>query len=303
MQRKPLLWIAALALAAALGLSAQASAATVKGTVVHVNKKAHTLVLAGRKGRLTIVSSRRLARPGSVVRVSGRRLKNGTLRAHRLRVKAHRRHARIRGVATWQSAKAFTVSARRASLLVRKSESEDVPVGAPVESQVTIEDNGDLDDDDIQQVGAPPDQIKLEGVVLSTDPTAETITISGDDDQEEVEAEASHDGSDDGADDQDNDDDDDAMRPAIVVHVPDATQFMVGEKVELIVTGPAADGSFTLVSVDEDENEQGDNEGPNPGPGAGDEGDRQVDNSGPGSEDDNSGSGDGSGDSGDGGDG
>src|SRR5690242_2662745 len=101
MQRKPVFWIAALALAAVLGLSAQASAAGVKGTVVHSNKSAHTFVVAGRSGRLTTVSSRRFVRAGSKVRVSGRKLKSGAIKAKHLRVRGHARHARLRGLVTW----------------------------------------------------------------------------------------------------------------------------------------------------------------------------------------------------------
>lgn len=250
MQLRPLLLIAALALVAVLGLSAQASAATVKGTVVHANKRTHTFVVASRNGRLTVLSSRRVARAGSVVSVTVRRLKNGSLKVRRIRVHSRRRHARIRGIVTWASSKGFTVAARGASLLVHKSSSDrGEPVGTPVQSNVTIDDQGDLEDDNTQQVGAPPSQFKLEGIVLSTDtsnPSDNTITISGDDDQgDNNNAQASDDGG------------DNATQPAIVVHVPDATKFTVGDKVELIVTGPAADGSFTLVSVDEQEGQDG----------------------------------------------
>jgi hypothetical protein len=247
MKLRPLLLTTALALVAVLGLSAQASASTVKGTVVHANKRAHTFVVAGRSGRLTVLTSRRMARAGSVVSVTVRRLKNGSLKVRRIRVHSHRRHARIRGIVTWASSKGFTVAARGASLLVHKSSSErDEPVGTPVQSNVTIDDQGDLEDDNTQQVGAPPSQFKLEGVVLSTSPSDNTITISGDDDQgDNNNAQASDDGGD------NNSGGDNATQPAIVVHVPDASTFTVGDKVELIVTGPAADGSFTLVSVDE----------------------------------------------------
>jgi hypothetical protein len=288
MQRKPLLWIAALALAAVLGLSAQASASTVKGTVVHTNKSAHTFVVAGRNGRLTVLSSRRLARAGSVVRVSARRTKSG-LRARRVHVRGHSRHARLHGLVTWANAHGFTVASRGASLLVRKSSSDDgAPVGTPVQTDVTIDDQGDLDDDNTQQVGDMPGQIKLEGVVLSTDPTAETITISGDDDEGD-QAEMSDDN---GSDDQGDDNGDQGMNPQIVVHVPDATTFTVGDKVELIVTGPASDGSFTLVKVDEQENQAGDNEdNGNAGPGDQGDGDQQQGDNGSG----DGGSGDGSG--------
>jgi hypothetical protein len=279
MRRKSLFWIAALALAAVLGLSAQASASTVKGTVVYSNKSAHSFVVAGRSGHLTLVSSRKFVRAGSKVRVSGRKLKTGAIKAKHLRVRGHARRARLRGLITWSSAKGFTVAARGASLLVHRSRSDDpAPLGAPVQTGVTIDDQGDLNEDNCHQVGDMPGQVKLEGTVLSTDPVAETITISGDDD------EAEHMGGAQMSDDQGDDD----VNPMIVVHVPDATQFTVGDRVELIVTGPAADGSFTLVSVDEDN--QGEDHS---GPGRGDDG-QQVDNSGPGSQ--SSGPGDGSGD-------
>jgi len=274
MDRKSLLWIPALAVAAVLGLSAQASASTVKGTVVHANKSAHTFVVASHRGSLTVVSSRRLARAGSVVRVSGRRTKSG-LKARHLRVRGHSRHARLRGLVTWASSSGYTVASHGASLLVHKSSaSAGAPVGTPVEDDVTIDDQGDLDEEDCHHMGAVPGQIELEGVVLSTDPAAETITISGDDDQGE-DAQASDDnGSDDqGDDDQGDDDQGEDMNPQIVVHVPDATAFTVGDKVELIVTGPAADGSFTLVKVDEQENEGQDDQdhgGDGSGSGGGD---------------------------------
>src|SRR5689334_22222490 len=231
MHRKPLLWIAALALAAVLGLSAQASAKTVKGTVVHSNKSAHTFVMAGSRGNLTVVSSRRVAKAGSVVRVSGRNTKNG-LKARKVRVLRHSHHARLRGLVTWASGSGFTVASHGASLLVHKTSSSDgAPVGTPVEDNVTIDDQGDLNDEHCQQAGDVPGQIKLEGVVLSTDPTAQTITISGDDDQEDQGGQAQM--SDDGGSGDGNPGDDnqgDGMNPQIVVHVPDATQFMIGDK-------------------------------------------------------------------------
>jgi len=290
MHRKPLLWIAALALAAVLGLSAQASARTVKGTVVHSNKSAHTFVVAGSRGNLTVVSSRRLAKAGSVVRVSGRKSKNG-LKARKVRVLRHSRHARLRGLVTWASSSGFTVASHGASLLVHKSSSSDgAPVGTPVEDDVTIDDQGDLDDEHCEHMGNVPGQIKLEGVVLSADTTAETITISGDDDEADQAQMSDDNGSGDDQGDSGDDQGDD-MNPQIVVHVPDATQFTVGDKVELIVTGPAADGSFTLVKVDEQENEGQDEGNQNGNPGPGDDG--QGDNQG----------GDGSGDGGHGSDG
>jgi hypothetical protein len=290
MHRKPLFWIAALALAALLGLSAQASAATVKGTVVHANKRAHTFVVAGRSGRLSALDSRRNLRAGSVVTVSARKLKDGTFRAHKTRIRGHKSHARVRGLVTWASSRGFTVAANHASLVVRRSSSSTAPtLGTPVQVDVDIDDQGDLDEHHCKEVGDVPDQIKLEGIVLATDTTANTITISGDDDEGEDAGDDSATASDHGS--GDDEDETEDMRPEIVVHVPDATQFTVGQKVELIVTGPAADGSFTLVKVDDD---QGDDDGDHSGPGP--NGDGQDDSSGSG---DHSGQGDGSGDGGD----
>jgi hypothetical protein len=290
MHRKPLFWIAALALAALLGLSAQASAATVKGTVVHANKRAHTFVVAGRSGRLSALDSRRNLRAGSVVTVSARKLKDGTFRAHKTRIRGHKSHARVRGLVTWASSRGFTVAANHASLVVRRSSSSTAPtLGTPVQVDVDIDDQGDLDEHHCKEVGDVPAQIKLEGLVLATDTTANTITISGDDDEGEDAGDDSATASDHGS--GDDEDETEDMRPEIVVHVPDATQFTVGQKVELIVTGPAADGSFTLVKVDDD---QGDDDGDHSGPGP--NGDGQDDSSGSG---DHSGQGDGSGDGGD----
>jgi hypothetical protein len=272
-----------------LGLSAQASAATVKGTVVHANKRAHTFVVAGRSGRLSALHSRRNLRAGSVVAVSARKLKDGTFRARKTHIRGHKSRARVRGLVTWASSRGFTVAANHASLVVRRSSSSTAPtLGTPVQVDVEIDDQGDLDEHHCKEVGDVPGQIKLEGIVLATDTTANTITISGDDDEGEDVGDDSATASDHGS--GDGEDGTEDLRPEIVVHVPDATQFTVGQKVELIVTGPAADGSFTLVKVDDDQGDDGDHSGPGP------TGDAQDDHSGSG---DHSGQGDGSGDGGD----
>ena len=72
MHRKPLLWIAALALAAVLGLSAQASAATVKGTVVGTDKIADLAVIRSARTNLPPVAIRTdLPRSGEVALAIG----------------------------------------------------------------------------------------------------------------------------------------------------------------------------------------------------------------------------------------
>ena len=41
------------------------------------------------------------------------------------------------------------------------------------------------------------------------------------------------------------------MNRTALVHVPDTSKFLTGDDVELCVKGPAADGTFTLVSIDD----------------------------------------------------
>ena len=89
---------ALVALAAALVLAAPASAAvSTGGTVVHRNVRTHSFVVAGAGGRLTKVRSRHAVRVGRAVRVTGRRMRDGSLAASRVRVGARHRSARLRG--------------------------------------------------------------------------------------------------------------------------------------------------------------------------------------------------------------
>ena len=66
---------------------------------------------------------------------------------------------------------------------------------------------------------------KLEGNVTAIDSGAKTITLALDDRGTN-------------------------MNRTALVHVPDTSKFATGDNVELFVTGPAADGSFTLVAMD-----------------------------------------------------
>lgn len=223
--------IAGVCLAAVLGLSAQASARTIKGTVVHRNSKAGSFVVAGRHGQLSAIHTSRSPSAGAVVAVSARKLSNGTFAAKHVRRHGRRKHAHVTGTVTWAGASGFTVSARGASLLVHRSSDDSSPeVGDHVNVGVTLGGNGDLDEDDLQQVGGQQTTMELEGSVLSTDTAANTITVSADDCNKS------------GA--------------SVVVHVPDASTFTVGDEVELQVSGPADDGSFTLVASDDDNNDQ-----------------------------------------------
>jgi hypothetical protein len=128
-----------------------------------------------------------------------------------------------------------------------------------VQVDVTLDDQGNLEEQDVTEVGNAQDTMDLEGQVLSVDTAANTISVSADDC--------------------------DKSGAALVVHVPDASKFQVGDEVEMTVTGPAADGSFTLVqsSGDDNSDEADDNsgdQGDGGGDSQGDGGDNQGDGSG-----------------------
>ena len=253
MHRRHAYLIAALCLAVVTALASQASAATIKGTVVHRNPNAGTFVVAGGHGHLSAIRSRARPREGSVVAVTARKLADGTFAGRQVRRHGRHRRARIRGVVTWTGHGGFTVSIRGASLLVRRADDDQAPqVGEEVDVLVTVAVNGDLDEDDLDQIGQAQQELELEGQVLSIDPSAGTITVAADDRHR--------------------------SNGSVVVHVPDTSAFMVGDEVELEVSGPAADGSFTLVSADDRGDDRGDDHrqgsGDHSGPG-GDDGSDQ----------------------------
>jgi hypothetical protein len=219
---------------ASLALAGSASAAAIKGTVVHRNARAHSFVVATATGRLAAVHSRRSLRPGRVVRVAGRRLHNGTFAGRSVRLVGTRRRARLRGTVTWASRRtgAFTVSAPGASLLVRKA-ADPVPApGTAVVVDAQMDDDGQLQADDVHELGSDDDGMELEGVVLAVDSQARTLSVSADDDGES------------GA--------------AVTVHVPDGfdlNAFEIGREVELHVT-ELPDGTLQLVGSGDDDNAQ-----------------------------------------------
>jgi hypothetical protein len=247
------------ALLVAAVAAAPASAATLKGTVVHRNSHAHSFVIALAHGRLAAVHARNSPRPGRVVRVSARRLRNGTYAARSVRVVGRHRHVRMRGTVTYSRGRAFTLSSRGASILVhrrargaRAAASDGAPpVGSVVQVDANVDDNGDVEANDVAEEGQDTNGIDLEGKVLAIDTTARTLSISADDDGES------------GA--------------ALVVQVPagvDMTGFSVGQEVELTVTRNP-DGTFVLQQGLGDDNEQeaddnGSNGGEDNGSGGGD---------------------------------
>jgi uncharacterized membrane protein YgcG len=226
----------------ALVLPATAGAATLHGVVVHHNRRAHSLVIATRTGRLASVHTRRHLALGRVVAVRAKLLRNGTYAAKHISARHRlRRRVRVHGVVTFVNRRKgeFTVSAGGASLLVRHrrtaaaadatTSSDPLPsVGDEVTVETEIDDQGDLEDHGVHDDGAQAGNAEVEGTILAIDTTANTLTISADEDGESGQS--------------------------ITVDVPstiDISQFQTGQEVKLTVT-VQPDGSFLLQGVSED---------------------------------------------------
>jgi hypothetical protein len=236
---------ALLTLAAVLVIAAPAPAAvSVRGTVVHRNARTQSFVVASATGHLTKVRSRYAARLGRAVRVSGRRMRDGSLDATSVRTGVRDRVARLRGTVTFASRRSgrFTVSSAAGSISVRHHRAgragaaaadDDMPaVGTQVVVTITVQANGVLDEDEIDEVGEDEGEIEVEGRVKSLDLAAHTVTISASDD--------------------------DASGGTVTVGFPatfDLSRVAVSNDVELEVARQA-DGTFVLRKLEsEDENE------------------------------------------------
>jgi hypothetical protein len=231
----------------ALALAAPAGAKTLHGTVVHKNKSQHTFVVAGRGGKLTVVSARKSPAVSRKVAVKVRRA-HGANVARGIRAQGTARTAVLHGTVTFSDASSFAISAGGTSIVVQMSGATP-PVGTVVTVTITFGNDDELDTENVDEHGDNNGTVKIEGAIQAIDPTARTLSVFADDNEE-------------------NDDDNAGTTPpTVTVHVPasfDLTQFHVGDEVELIVV-PQTDGSFLLQSVDEDDNEQGDDNGKDDG--------------------------------------
>jgi hypothetical protein len=222
-------------------MATAAEAQTVRGVVVHRIGRAQSFVVASGSGQMFAIHSRNSPSIGSRVVVSARRLRNGTFAARAVRVVGHARHATLHGTITYLNRRSgtFTLSARGVSMLIHTARGRvhaaDAmpPVGSEVTTTTTIDDQGEVDEQSMQQTGTQTSGFDIEGTILSIDTAAGTITVSADDDQQ--------------------------SSAGIVVTVPstlDISQFTVGEEVELNVL-PQPDGSLLLQGSASDEGVQG----------------------------------------------
>lgn len=176
---------------AAVALAGPAQAATVNGVVVHHNNKAGSFTVAARSGALRAVHARRKPPLGRHVKVTARKLRNGTFAARTVKVGAKRSRVRVRGTVTFvnRRARRFVVSARGVSLVVRvPGGGRAVAAGALPQQgdQVTVDANvdeqtGDLEANGVDNHGEDNGTIELEGVVQAIDAEKGILTISGDD--------------------------------------------------------------------------------------------------------------------------
>lgn len=248
-----------LAAVAALAAAGSASAATLKGTVVHRSSNSHSFVVADAHGAMTAIHASRTPGVGRKVVVRARQLRNGTFAATSIRRGARVHRARVRGVVTYVDHRkgAFVVSARGVSLVVRNRRataraaaatdpSTTLPdPGTTVTVTTTVDDQGDLENEGVQDQGQTTEPTDLEGKILSIDTAARTLTLSADDNE-------------------------DLAGASVVVHLPDTfdmTAFQVGDQVEIKAT-LQPDGSYLAVGSSQDANKQeadssGDDQGDN----------------------------------------
>jgi hypothetical protein len=221
--------------------SAQARHRTVhhvRGVVVHRNRGAGSFVVANGKGRLFAIHAAHSPAVGSNVAVSVRRLRNGTFAARKVHAKGSSSRARIRGTVSHVNgaARTFVVSAEGVSMLVKGRAAGTLPaVGKIVTVSGTVDDEneGQLEEEDLQEEGEDNNGFDIEGVITEVNTMARTLTVSAEDDQTEGET--------------------------VTVHVPtsiDISMFSVGEEVDLTVA-QLSGGGFELVASNSDEGEQG----------------------------------------------
>lgn len=234
---------------------AEAKTVRVKGAVVHRNHRAHSFTIADRAGHLYAVHAARAPRIGSEVSLVAVSLRDGTYRLEREHGAGRASHRlRLRGVVSHVDRRAgdFTVSDAGVSMLVtsprRGARAADAlpSVGEDVVATSTVDDQGDLQEQSVQDLGQSAGGFDLEGTIVSVDTTARTLTVTADDE--------------------------DQSGQTVTVTVPssfDITSYFAGQEVELLVQ-PATDGTYTLIGSADDASaqtadDQGDDQGEDPG--------------------------------------
>jgi len=151
---------AAIALAALL--PASASAAVLKGTVVHHSKK--SFVVASSSGTLYRVHSSTSPKARRTVSVRAAKLNNGSYKATKVKTTGRAKTARLSGVVSYRKGRTFVVSSAGASLLVHGNGAK---VGRRVLVRAKVSDDGTLDETSGEDRGKAH-EMEVEGTITAT---------------------------------------------------------------------------------------------------------------------------------------
>jgi hypothetical protein len=221
-----------LVLVAAIGLilPAAAQAGTFNGVVIAKSAKRHAVVIASKNGTVRTVRAPKSFRKlglGAVVKIRAGALPDGTFAATATRQVRTASKARVRAVVVKRAAKRLYVSAGHSvfALSLRKGAGGKLRPGDRIATTATVG-KAKLFCEEIEAVGHT-DELELEGIYLSTDGGVLSIAV--------------------------------LHRGLVKVAVPDGLdvpEFAPGDQVWLLVT-VEPDGSFTLVSADNEEADDG----------------------------------------------
>ncbi len=232
-----------------IAFPATAGAATFSGVVVAKQVRRHALIVTSKTGLVRTVRTHHLAtRVGARVRVTARKLADGTFSASKLSIRGRAHRARIHGIVAKRLRGRYLVAAGHSVLAIRTHQSFSTtgdsgpPTGTVVDVTVSTDDQG-LDEQDVQEEGHSQ-RLELEGTIVSV--TAPTASTDG-----EIVLQVG--------------------KSTIDVVVPAGSTLptlATGDSVELKVT--LSGTTFTLAqSHDENDDDQGDDDGGGDGSGGG----------------------------------
>jgi uncharacterized membrane protein YgcG len=146
------------------------SAALASGVVLKVQPARHLVAVARTPTRVALVHTNARLHVGQRVALQARTLRNGTLAASRVTVLGRARTVKFRGLVLARSATRLVVSANGAVIALHRgarstssARDDDGPrLGSTVDVTATIDDDGDLDEDDaaLFSPAAPGGQIE-----------------------------------------------------------------------------------------------------------------------------------------------
>lgn len=172
--------------ALAFAYPAGAGAAVFHGTVVAKQTNRHVLVLASRTGAVHSIRTQRMGiRVGTRLAVKARALPDGTFRATRIAASGRAHHARVRAVVVRTLRLRMIVSAGHSAFAIRLAHRSShawasaggggngPAPGTVVDAKVSISSSGELDEDDMDEVGQT-DTVELNGTLAAMTPSTAT---------------------------------------------------------------------------------------------------------------------------------